>query len=172
MDFLSGFPTTQQKHDAIWVVVCRFSKMALFLPCYKTTTANQTAALFFQHVWPHFGHLSSIISDRDSRFLSSFWTTLWSMLGCQLKFSTTFHPQTDGQIEVVNHMLVHALHIQFACSKQWDKYLHIIQHSYNRATHSSIGCSPFEACLGFQPTSPSELHLAFEPHGTPHQQKE
>lgn len=97
MDFLSGLPTTQRKHDAIWVVVCRLSKMAFFIACKKTTTAAQTAELYFHHVWPHFGLPTSIISDMDSRFLSTFWKTMLALLGCQLKFSTAFHPQTDGQ---------------------------------------------------------------------------
>ena len=69
---------------------------------------------------------------------------MWALLGRQLKFSTAFHPQTDGQTKVVNRILVHALHIHFGRNKQWDNYLHILQHSYNKATHSSIGFSPFE----------------------------
>jgi hypothetical protein len=73
MDFLSGLPTTQKKHDAIWVVVCLFRKMALFIPCTNTTTISQTTKLYFLHVWPHFGLPRSIISDRYSRFLSTFW---------------------------------------------------------------------------------------------------
>ena len=96
MDFLSGLPTTQNKHDVIWVVVCHFSKMALFIPCTKTSTTVQTTKLYFHHVWPHFGVPSSIISERDSRFLSTFWKTIWVLLGCHLKFSTAFHPQIDG----------------------------------------------------------------------------
>lgn len=170
MDFLSGLPTTFRKHDAIWVVVCRFSKMAIFLPCHKTTSAAQTADLFFHHVWPHFGLPSSIISDRDSRFLSTFWRTLWSLLGCQLRFSIAFHPQTNGQTEVVNRTLVHSLRSYFSKNKQWDTYLHIIQHSYNRATHSSTGFSPFEVCFGFQPSAPSEMPLTITPSGSAHQQ--
>jgi hypothetical protein len=109
MDFLSGLPTTQKKHDAIWVVVFRFSKMALFIPCTKTTTIAQTVELYFHHVWPHFGLPRSIISEKYSRFLSTFWKTIWGLLGCHLKFSTAFHPQTNGQIEVVNRVLVHTL---------------------------------------------------------------
>jgi hypothetical protein len=172
MDFLSGFPTTQRKHDAIWVVVCRFSKMAFFIACTKTTTTSQTTKLYFQHVWPHFGLPNTIILDRDSRFLSSFWWTLWALLGCHLKFSTTFHPQMDGQTKVVNCVLVHALCTHFTRRKQWDTYLHILQHSYNRATHSTTGFSPFEVCLGFQPTSPADLPLTLDPQGTDHQQRE
>ena len=147
MDFLSGFPTTFCKHDAIWVAVCHFSKMALFIPCHKTTFAAQTTKLFFHDIWTHFGLPSSIVFDRDSRFLSTFWGTLWSLLCCQLHFSTTFHPQTDGKTEVVNRTLVHSLCSYFSKNKQWDTYLHIIQHSYNRATHSSNGFLHPHRCL-------------------------
>jgi len=76
MDFQSRLPTTQKKHEAIWVVVCRFSKMALFIPCTKTTTTTKTMELYFQHVCPHFGLPSNIISDRYSHFLSTFWKTI------------------------------------------------------------------------------------------------
>jgi hypothetical protein len=172
MDYINGLPTTLRKHDAIWVVVCRFSKMALFIPCHKTTSVVQTVELFFHNVWPHFGLPQSIISDRDSRFLSIFWRTLWSLLGCNLKFSTTFHPQMDDQTEVVNRVLVHSLCTYFVKNKQWDTYLHIIQHSYNRASHSSTGYSPFEVCLGFQPLAPSEMPLMLSSEGSVHQQKE
>jgi hypothetical protein len=141
MDFLSGLPTTQKKHDAIWVVVCQFRKMALFIPCTKTTTTMQTTKFYFCHVCPHFGLPSSIISDRDSLFLSTFWRTIWALFGFHLKFSTAFHPRTDGQTEVANRVLVHSLRTHFGHNKQWDNYLHILQYSDNKETHSSIGQS-------------------------------
>ena len=146
--------------------------MAFFTPCTKTTTTSQTTELYFQHVWQHFGLPNTIISDRDSPFLSTFWKTIWALLGCKLKFSIAFHPQTDGQTEVVNRVLVHALRTHFGRSKQWDNYLHILHYSYNKATHSSTGLSPFEVCLRFQPASPVELPLTLARQGTMHQQKE
>ena len=76
MDFINAMPTALRKHDVIWVVVCRFSKMDLFIPCYKTRLATQTLDLFFQHVWHHFVFPSSIVYDGDSRFLSGFLHTL------------------------------------------------------------------------------------------------
>jgi hypothetical protein len=76
----------------------------------------------------------------------------------KLKKSTTFHPQTDGQTEVVNHIVVHLLRAY--CSKHpklWDEHLHYIQHAYNRAKHSSTQTSPFEACFGYFPKSPLDF---------------
>jgi hypothetical protein len=78
----------------------------------------------------------------------------------------------DGQTEVVNRVLVHALHTHFGHKKQWDNSLHILKHSYNKETHSSTGFSPFEVFLGFQPASPTEFPLTWAPQGTFHQQQE
>jgi len=163
IDFLNGLATTQKKNDAIWVVVCHFNKMTPFIPCTKTSTTTQTSELYFQHVWPHFGLPRTMISDNDSLFLSTFWKTIWVLLGCHIKFSTLFHPHTDGQTKVVNRFFVHALRTHFGRNKQWDNYLHILQHRNNKETHSSTCFSPFEVFLGFQPASPTELPLTWAP---------
>jgi hypothetical protein len=132
MDFVGGLPMSRQNHDYIYVVVDRFRKMCILMPCMKQVTTKQMAQMFFQNVWVHFGLPKSIISDRDSRFLRSFWLSLWALMDIKLKKRTTFHPQTDGQTEVVNRTMVHLL--RSYCSKHpklWDEHLHYIQHAYN-----------------------------------------
>ena len=94
-----------------FVVVDRFSKMAIMAACKKNITVEATAKIFFEWVWVHFGIPQYIISDCDNRFLNTFCSSLWSMLDTKLTNSTTFHPQTDGQTEVINRMIVHILHI-------------------------------------------------------------
>ena len=91
------------------MVVDKFSKMAIMSAYKNNITAEAIAKLFFERVWVHSGIPQSIISDRDSRFLSTFWSSLCLMLDTKLTKSTAFHPQTDGQIEVVNRMIVHIL---------------------------------------------------------------
>jgi hypothetical protein len=90
MDFVGGLPMSRKGHDYLYVVVDRFSKMCILMPCTKQVTAEQTAQLFFQHVWVHFGLPKSIISDRDSRFVGSFWSSLWALMDTKLKKSTAF----------------------------------------------------------------------------------
>lgn len=168
MDFLNGLPRTFYKHDVIWVVIFCFSKMAPFIPCTKTTSAMETMELFFTRVWSHFGLPTSIISDHTSCFLSTFGKMLWSLLGCHLQFSTTFHPQSDSQTGVVNHSLGHALHMYFFKNKQWDVCMHVIQHSYNRFVQLSTSLLPFEAFYGYQTLSPYEFPLTMNSEGTFH----
>eukprot|EP00253_Pinus_taeda_P006376 PITA_06376 len=148
MDYMSGFPSTKHGNDCVFVVVDRFSKMAIMAVCKKNITTEATAKLFFERVWVHFGIPQSIISDQDSRFLSTFWSSLWSMLDTKLTKSTAFHPQTYGQIEVVNRMIVHILRMYNSKHPHtWDESLPYVQHSYNRALHSLTGHSAFQERL-------------------------
>ena len=99
MDFVSGLPRTKNNHDSIWVIVDRLTKSAHFIPVLTTYSMDRLAELYTQNIVRLHGIPSSIISDRDSRFTSKFWKSLQEALGTRLKFSSAFHPQTDGQSE-------------------------------------------------------------------------
>jgi transposase InsO family protein len=87
------------------VIVDRLSKRIHLVPAHMTATAEETADLFMQHIFRLHGIPKSILSDRDTKFTSSFWQHMWSRLGVSLTMSTVDHPQTDGGTEVVNRSI-------------------------------------------------------------------
>ena len=102
------------------VVVDRFSKYSVFIAAPKLCSSEVVAELFYKHVVKYFGVPTGIVSDRDTRFTGRFWTTLFNMMGTDLKFSTVNHPQTDQQTERINHLLEEYLrHYVTASQRNW-----------------------------------------------------
>ena len=149
MDFISGLPRTSRKHDAIWVIIDRLTKSAHFLPINMTYSLDRLADLYINEIVRLHGVLKEIISDRDSRFLSRFWRRLQESMGIKVKFSTTYHPQTNGQSERTIQTLDDLLRAYVMDWKgEWDKDISLIEFTYNNSYHSSIQIAPYEALYG------------------------
>jgi hypothetical protein len=160
MDYIYVLPSTKHEKDCVFVVVDQFLKMATITSCKNSITAKDTAKIFFERVWFHFGIPQTITLDWDNRFLDTFWSILWSLLDTKLIKSTVFHPQINGQTEVVNRMIVHIMCMyNFKHLHTWDESVPYLHHSYNRALHSSTRHRPLQVGLGFQPLGPIDVSL-------------
>jgi hypothetical protein len=149
MDFIVGLPRTQKGYNSIWVVVDRLTKVAHFISVNTTYSGARLAELYISRIVCLHGVPKKIISDRGSQFTSRFWEQLHDSLDTKLRFSTTYHPQTDGQTEGTNQVLedmLQACAIQYGTS--WDKCLPYAVFLYNNSYQASLKKSPFEALYG------------------------
>ena len=105
MDFIVGLPRTQRGYDSIWVIVDRLTKVAHFIPVKTTYNGPRLAQLYMEKIVCLHGVPKKIVSDRGTQFTSHFWQQVHSLLGTKLNFSTTYHPQTDGQTKRINQIL-------------------------------------------------------------------
>ncbi|KAK1619389.1 hypothetical protein QYE76_024906 [Lolium multiflorum] len=100
----------------------------------------------------------SIVSDRDVKFMSYLWKTLMAKFNVKLLFSSSSHPQTDGQTEVVNQSLSTLLRVLVKKNlKAWEDCIPHAEFAYNRAKHSTTSRSPFMVVYGFEPPTAIEL---------------
>jgi hypothetical protein len=140
MDFIVGLSRTQKGNDSIWVIVDRLTKVAHFLP------VSRLAEMYVDNILKLHGAPRSIVSDRGPQFTAQFWKSLHASMGTNLNYSTTFHPQTDGQTERVNQVLEDLLR---ACvltyGSDWEKSLSYVEFSYNNSYQASLRMAPFEA---------------------------
>ena len=149
MDFVTHLPRTQQKHDAVWVIVDRLMKSAHFLAVRMTFTLERFCRLYIREIVRLNGVPVSIVSDRDPRFTAHFWKSFQKAMGTWLTMSTTFHPQTDGQSERTIQVLEDMLR---ACvldhKSSWVEHLPLVEFAYNTSYQASIQMAPYEALYG------------------------
>lgn len=144
MDLITQLPKTKEGHDAIVVFVDKFTKMVHIAATTTSVTAPQLAQIFFREVIRLHGVPKSIISDRDPRFTSNFWKSLWTQLGTKLSMSTAYHPQTDGQTERTNRTLEDMLRAYVNYEQDdWDKHLVAAEIAINNSQQASSGFSPY-----------------------------
>jgi len=132
--------------------------MAHFIPCNKRNDATYITKLYFKEVMTLHGIPRTIVSDRDPKFLSHFWVTLWKNMGTKLKYCMKCHPQTDGQTEVTNRTLITLLGALIKLqSTAWDLLLPHGEFSCNKARRKATGLSPFKILYSLYPLGPMDL---------------
>jgi len=138
--------------NSIVVFVDRFTKMAKFIPSTTKLSADGYAELFVAHVYASHGLPDQMVTDRGSLFTSRCWRTIASLLKIDHRYSTAYHPQTDGQTEIVNQWLEQYIRMYTTFEQDdWSTLLQVAEFCYNSTTHSSTGLSPFMALTGIEP---------------------
>ncbi|GMF70879.1 unnamed protein product [Phytophthora fragariaefolia] len=157
MDFVFGLPPDNKRRTGIVVSVDRFSKIVHLAAVPAEVTAKPTARLFVDMVFRHHGMPIYTVSDRDPRFTARFWQEVITLLGTPLSMSTAGHPQTDGQTECVNRVLVDALKSYAHSFHQWSDCLPMAEFAINNSGHVSTGHTPFYVNALRHPRVPSVL---------------
>jgi len=153
LDFVTHLPLTANGNNSVLTVTDRFSKRVVLIPTTDDVTTPKVVNLLIGNVFRHFGIPKSIVSDRDPKFTSSFWTELFDTLGTKLLMSSSHHPQTDGQSERTNRTMEEILkHYLDYSMTNWEDLLPMIEIAVNSAVNSSTGISPFELDIGRTPS--------------------
>ncbi len=160
LDFITALPRTKRGHTAITVAMDKTTKTVHYVPTLTESGAPEQAILFFDNVVKLHGLPANIISDRDPRFTSLFWKTLWKKLGTNLSMSTSFHPQSDGQTERQNRTLEQSLRAYTNYHlDDWDDHLPMLELAHNNSVQASTGYSPMFLSTGQHPRMPLDIEL-------------
>ena len=155
MDFIVDLPPSSYRGETvrnILVIVDRLSKKKRFIPC-NEMSAEHIADLFYDNIWRHDGTPSTIVSDRGRNFVSAFFQRLCQRLGVEPRFSTAYHPSTDGQTENANQYLEQYLRAYVDYLQgDWAKYIPSAEFCANDTKSATTGVTPFFAEKGFHPT--------------------
>ena len=166
MDFVTDLPPARgtaagtdgdSAYTCILVIVDRFTKMTIYLPCRKDIDSPELARLFFENVICMHGIPEHIITDRGTQFTSRFWSRVCSHMTINHRLSTAFHPQTDGQTERQNQVMEQYLRAYVDYMQvNWLELLPLAQFAYNNSKHAATKMTPFYANYGFDP----RMHVA------------
>ncbi|MBW0549193.1 hypothetical protein O181_088908 [Austropuccinia psidii MF-1] len=150
MDWVTALPPRgDRSYNSCLVLVERYSKTALFLPCDKNDTAMETAIMIWNKAISHTGLFQNIISDRDPKFTSALWTNLHNLFGTKLSFSTAYHPQTEGLEErmiqtledMIKRFCSYGLELKYSdgFTHDWCTLIPALKLVYKTSIHSSTG---------------------------------
>ena len=150
MDFIMKLPKSG-KYDTILTIMDHdCTKAAIFIPCQETITAEGVATLYLRWVYPRYGILAKVITNRDTRFTSKFAKGLCDALQIKQNISMAYDPQTDGQSERTNQFLETYLH--FYCEEKqdnWHEWLPFAEFTHNQWPNATTQKTPFELIMGY-----------------------
>ena len=163
VDFVTGLPLSYAGHDAVMTITDKYSKIVRLVPLKFGSSASSSkriARLFVDNWWRDHGIPTCIISDRDVRFTSSWWTEFIKLIGSKAAMTTSYHPQANGQAENTNRTMETILRAYIEPRQQdWDEHLAAAEFAINDSIHASTGYTPFQLVYGESPLSHLDLFL-------------
>jgi hypothetical protein len=158
MDMIGPLHKSKSDNDTIVVMIDRGSKLVHYAACKSTIDSPGLANIFIDNVIKHHGIPSSIVSDRGPQFDSSWWKQFYLRLGTNVKLTTAYHPQSDGQTENANKTLEQYLR-SFVNDYQdnWDVCLSMAEFAINNSKHISTGYSPFQLVYSHPVNTPIDV---------------
>jgi hypothetical protein len=149
MDFIPDLPVSNG-HNNVLVIVNKLTKYALFILTATTVTEKETAQLFFRHVIKAFGIPSQVITRCNTWWQNDFWKDICELMGMRRSLTTTYHPQVDRQMEIMNQLLEISLCTYIGPSRDdWADHLEGLALAYNTTPHSSTGFAPAYLLHGY-----------------------
>ncbi|MBW0569289.1 hypothetical protein O181_109004 [Austropuccinia psidii MF-1] len=162
MDWVTALPPSGEKgYNSCLVILDRYGKNPMFLPCHKDDTSMDKALLLWSRVISHTGLFKNIISDRDPKLKSALWTNLQRLFGTKLLFSTAYHPQTDGLAErmiqtledIIRRFCAYELELKDSngFTHDWCTLIPSLELAYKESVHCSTGQTPAMLEKGWNP---------------------
>ena len=140
------------------VIGVKLTKYVILLPCHTSCNDIHGENLFVAHVFQDLGLPVMIISDRDKLFTSDFWKQFMKRLEVEHKYSTAYHPQTDGQTEVMNKVVEEVIRPSLSeDGKNWEEMIPLVQFCINNSRNESTGETPFYLNRGSHPRCPASV---------------
>jgi hypothetical protein len=153
IDFVEGLPQSGTG-NAILVVIDKFSKYEYFIPLRHPYNEQSVDKSFLDNIYKLHGFPQAIVSDRDKIFTSNLWQSLFKYAKVELRLSTAYHPQSDGQTERLNQCLeTYLRYFVSTCPSKWSQWLSLAEFWYNSSFHSALGKTPFIVMYGREPRS-------------------
>jgi len=163
MDLLAPLPKTAAGNEHLLVIVDRFSKMTRAIH-FERIDAETIAAAFLDYWVATYGPLATVLSDNGPQFRSTFFQGVFSLLGISNRYATTYHPQTNGQVERYNRTIVGKLRKYVEDHQdRWDELVSMLTLAYNSRPQQSTGVAPLEFVTRERVRSPSVERMVGSP---------
>jgi hypothetical protein len=132
IDFITKCPKTVKQHDSITVVVDKLTKTTHFIHVKTTHKETNIVEIYMKEVAKLHGVLKAIVLDIYPKFTSNFWKGLFKGFGTNLNLNTSYHLESDGQIERTNKIIKNMLRMYVMDQPlKWKYFIHLVGFSYN-----------------------------------------